>query len=426
MRFANIVRCAGAAIALAMPIHALATVKPVADTDGLIAAIANAAPGDVIELADGVYQPPANLNCTSAGTEAAPIIVRAAHAHAALVRFAAPGTVAEGFKISAPYWRFEGLDIEGACLSDDDCEHAFHLAGNADFTRITGNRIRDFNAQIKSNTAAASSGVFPDDVRVIDNEIYDTRARMTANPVTKIDVVGGRRWIVRGNTIHDFQKNGGDSVSYGAFLKGNSRDGVFERNLVTCENAFSGGVRIGLSFGGGGTSPASICEDGTCTPEHQGGIMRNNLIVKCSDVGIYLNKAANSSLQHNTLYATTGIDVRFAESSADIRNNLVGGLIRNRDGATSSQSGNLTSISNETFAAWFTAPASADFRLVDGGSFVDLGVSAPLVTDDFCGNDRDDGEPDIGALEYDADFACLTTAGGGIDLDRLFADGFES
>lgn len=34
----------------------------------------------------------------------------------------------------------------------------------------------------------------------------------------------------------------GDPISYAAFLKGNSRDGLFERNLVVCERASSGGA----------------------------------------------------------------------------------------------------------------------------------------------------------------------------------------
>ena len=426
MRHVMLVQRVLLAAALIATVPAHAVLKPVSDVGGLTQAIANAAPGDIIELAAGTYDVPGNLNCTAAGSALAPIVVRAASPQAAKLRFNGAGNTVEGFKVLAPYWRFEGLDVEGTCAIDSNCEHAFHLIGDADFTVIAGNHLRDFNAQIKSNNAASGSAAFPDDVQVTDNEIYDTRARSTSNPVTKIDVVGGRRWQVRANTIHDFQKDGGDTISYAAFLKGNSRDGVFERNLVTCTNAFSGGTRIGLSFGGGGTSPGTVCEDGTCIPEHQNGIMRNNLILACSDVGIYLNNATNSRVQHNTLYATSGIDVRFPASTADLRNNLMGGSIRNRDGGTSTQSGNVTGVADVTFAAWFVAPAGADFTLVDGSSFVNLGVDAPLVTDDFCGNDRNDGQPDIGALEYDADFHCTTTIGGGGPSDRLFYDGFES
>ena len=281
-----------------------ARVVPVADVAALRAALQAAAPGDDIVLAAGIYVVDSNLNCAASGTSAAPIRVRAAVPRSVTLRFGSSGGIVEGFRISGAWWQLDGLDVEGACAVDSNCEHAVHVFGDAEHLLLRDNVLRDFNAQLKSNGIAQGGVyVYPDDVIVEYNRFYDTRARNTANPVTKLDVVGGRRWIVRGNTFHDYQKLGGDGVSYAAFLKGNSREGVFERNLVRCSQAFSGGVRLGLSFGGGGTSPDAICEDGSCTPEHQGGIMRNNIVLSCSDVGIYLNKAANTRLQHNTLYA---------------------------------------------------------------------------------------------------------------------------
>lgn len=62
--------------------------------------------------------------------------------------------------------------------------------------------------------------------------------------------------VVEANRISDFEKGGGDTISYAAFLKGNSKDGVFERNLVVCSEHFSGGVRVGLSFRSARTVPA--------------------------------------------------------------------------------------------------------------------------------------------------------------------------
>jgi hypothetical protein len=418
----NAMRVAATMAMLAMAPALHAQIVPVSDATGLRNAINAAAPGQEIVLAPGTYHVVGNLLCDTAATAGAPIVVRAATPRSALIRFDA----VEGFKVSEPHWRFEGLDIEGICAVDSDCEHAFHIFGAADFTVVRNNVVRDFNAQIKSNgDFVGPAFVFPDDALVERNSFYDTRVRNTGNPVTKLDVVGGRRWVVRANTIYDFQKGGGNFVSYAAFLKGNSRDGLFERNLVICERQFSGGVRLGLSFGGGGTSPGSICEDGSCTPEHQNGIMRNNIIVNCPvDVGIYLNAAANSRIQHNTLYNTTGIDVRFSASTADLRNNLLSGQIRNRDGGTHTSAGNLTQVPLASFATWFQAPALANFRLLNGSAIVNLGVAAPLVVDDFCANVRGDGLADIGAVEYDGDGICDTTVGGG-QPGLLFGDGFE-
>ena len=405
--------------ALALPGALCADVVPVATSAELIAAIDGAGPGDVITLATGTYDISQNLSCDVAGTAAAPIVVRASSHLGALIRF----DTLEGFKVSARHWVFEDLDIQGVCAVDSNCEHAFHVFGDADFLVLRRNRVRDFNAQVKSNTSAPGSGIFPDDVVIEGNEFADTAPRQTANPVTKLDVVGGRRWVVRANFIHDFEKAQGDHVSYAASLKGNSRDGLFERNLVICERDHSGGVRLGLSLGGGGSSPGSICEDGTCTPEHQHGTLRNNVIVNCpQDVGIYLNAAADTRIYDNTLIANTGIDVRFAASTADLRNNLVSGQIRNRDGGSSTQSANLTGVTTPQYQQWFADPLAADLTLLEGTAFVDLAEPLAAVPDDYCGHLRP-AEPDRGAIEY-AGITCDTTqAGGGSDL---FRDGFAS
>lgn len=387
------------------PATAHAADTTVHTTAELIAALAAANPGDVITLAPGTYAIGANLRCDRAGTAGAPITVRAATLGSAVIS----STALEGFHVTAPHWRFERLEMRGACTDDSACEHAFHIVGAADDVTILGSRLVDFNAQIKGNGAPVGPGgayVWPDDVVIAGNELFDTRPRNTSNPVTKIDVVGGRRWQVRANYIHDFAKAGGDTISYAAFLKGNSRDGVMERNLVVCERLHRGQVRLGLSLGGGGTSPDAICEDGVCNPEHQGGLLRNNVVAHCpADVGIYLNEAMATRVYHNTLYDTTGVDVRFATSTADLRGNLMTGAIRDRNGGTSTRADNVTGTGNTAFATMFRDPAALDFTLVDGAMIVDRAPALPDVPDDFCAGARS-GTYDVGAIEYVAGRAC--------------------
>jgi hypothetical protein len=368
----------------------------------LYAAVAAAQPGDIIELAAGTYALDSTLGTPRPGTPEAPIIVRGGTLGSAILE----SSVVEAIHVTEAYWQFESLEMHGVCADDSTCEHAFHITGAADATHVTGCRLVDFNAQIKGNgdlVGPSGERVWPDDVQITGNELYDTRARQTANPVTKIDVVGGRRWAIRGNHIHDFEKAQGDFVSYAAFLKGNSRDGVMANNTVVCAQAFTGGTRIGLSLGGGGSGPDSICEDATCTPEHQNGTIHDNLIAHCSDVGIYLNEATATEIAHNTIYDTAGVDVRFAASTATVRNNLVGGAVRDRDGGTHTESNNLVGIAAGDWAAWFVAPDAVDFGLRDGAAFRDQGVVIADLVFDYCGNDRDDGAPDLGALEYDSD-----------------------
>lgn len=399
----------GAALIPALPALLLALIAtraragevPVADVPGLLAAIQAAQPGDTIVLAPGTYEiHQSKIACEAAGTADAPIVVRADTLGTVNLKFDA----VEGFHVRGPFWEFNNLDIEGICAADSDCEHAFHVTGAAESTWLHHNRLHGFNAMVKGNGEPIGPNdtfVWPDDVTIEYNELWNPAPRDTGNPVTPLDIVGGQRWVIRGNFIHDHAKGGGDNISYAAFLKGHSKDGIIERNLVVCELLHTGQVRLGLSLGGGGTGPDSICEDGACKPEHERGTLRNNLIVHCpADVGIYINAGADSQIVHNTLFATAGIDMRFAETTGLVANNILDGKIRDRDGAVTTKMNNLEQAD---LAAWFADPGAYDFTLVDGAALVDLAAPLPAVTDDYCANLRDDGKPDIGAIEYDGD-----------------------
>src|SRR4051812_14035196 len=109
------------AITISIPVSLVAVtaharVVPVADATQLAAAIAAAMPGDEIVLADGTYGL-AGATCGAAGTAAAPIVVRAASPLGAKIQF----NGLEGFKVTAPHWHFEDLDIRGVCGVDSNC-----------------------------------------------------------------------------------------------------------------------------------------------------------------------------------------------------------------------------------------------------------------------------------------------------------------
>ena len=257
---------------------------------------------------------------------------------------------------------------------------------------------------IKGNGKTYGSGKknYPDNALIENNSFYNIAVRRTSRPVTFIDVVGPDNWIIRGNFIADFQKGEGDTISYGAFVKGNASGTIFENNLVIGEYRHTGGVRVGLSLGGGGTG-RPFFRDGKVRFEHTNGIIRNNVIMYCKDVGIYLNKAANTSVIHNLLYKTMGIDVRFPESTAIIKNNLLNGRISDRDGGTSTRSRNII-LRNRLFRKpdsirWFKNPDMADFTLKDGKLIIDKAVPARNLFEDICASPRI-GRPDIGPFEY--------------------------
>lgn len=383
------------------PLPAGSNLVPVANTDELRSAMAVALPGDVLLLAPGDYPLQRTLYAERPGEAGRPVRVLAERPGSVRIRVAT--TV--GFELRAPYWWFEGLDIAGVCADHGDCEHAFHIVGDAHHTVLRNNRLHEFNAPVKINGSERDGRLqTPDDGRIDGNSLYNSGVRLTGNPVTLIDAVAVSGWTVRANLIADFVKGGGDNISYGAFFKGAGSGNVFERNLVICEMNLHPpyGARVGLSFGGGGTG-AQYCRDGRCAAEHFDGRIRNNLILHCNDVGVYLNRAARTEVAHNTLYATLGMDARFPDTDAVFTNNLLDGRIKARDGGRWSGDGNLR-LEAAGFAARFFAPQDADFRLRDGSGIVAAGVPLPQVPDDLCGHVRA-RLPDIGAIEYGLD-AC--------------------
>jgi parallel beta-helix repeat protein len=380
------------------------TVSSAAD---LIAKVRVVNPGDIITLNPGTYNFSAPLSITRAGTSTARITLRARNRGDALLLFN-KNNYTEFLSVSAANWNFQNLVIEGRCgTTDDFCDHAYHLWGAAHGTVIENNILREFNAAIKSNGfTVGSTRVFPNDVQIRNNAIYNSRTRNTSHPIDTIDVVGGKRWIIRANYIADFGQT--DRVSYGAYLKGNSTDGVIERNLVVCSRNHTGGARIGLSLGDGGTGP-SYCEGypsqtTTCNVEHTNGIIRNNIIMNCSDAGIYLNEARNSKVFNNVVYNKNynypnSIEVRFATSTGVlVYNNITSGVIANRDGGTHSAANNLTRVARMTFYNYFLNPDVADYTLKNGTDIVGKGKTS-TVSNDLCGYSRD-STLDIGPIEY--------------------------
>ena len=366
----------------------------------LTTAISGAKAGDTLVLAAGTYKISAKLSCAASGTATAPITVKSATPLTAKIEF----DTVEGFAVTGPYWTFQGLDIKGVCADDNNCEHAFHVTGAATNFTLRGNRIYDFNAQLKVN-AGLIGGTYamPHKGLLEGNEVFDTRARNTGNPVTKFNIDTGDDWIVRANIIRDFWKGSGDNVSYATFMKSGGKNGLYERNLVMCARDTTGGTRIGLSFGGGGTAP-QFCYPGfdaskPCSVEHDGGTMRNNIIANCTDVGIYLNRAKNTKLLHNTLIGTNGVDFRFDTTTGEAHGNVLTGKIRVRDGGVFTGSDNLMDVATTTFAAMYLDPLKGDLRKKgDLSNVLDKGT-ASIVTDDYCARARA-GSHDWGALEH--------------------------
>lgn len=319
---------------LVIPLTAQARQINVSTPPEILSAVNSAHAGDVITVAPGDYELP-GLRLTASGDPQHKIVLRAAK----------PGTVelhsaaVEFMKISGSDWVVEDFDIAGTCTDDSQCEHAFHIVGRADRTIIRGNRIRDYNAHIKGN---GENGHFPGDVLIENNTLFDTRPRVTDNPIAPVDVVGGARWVVRGNLIADFGKEldhppeRTDDWSYAMFLKGNSERGLVAGNIVGCaiDAPPTPSIR-GIALGGSGTGPGLCDKGGDCRTEHRQGTIWGNVVFNCpAEPGIYLFQAQDTLVASNAVAATAGIDAVGIETSARISDNRLDGAIQVLGGAT--------------------------------------------------------------------------------------------
>lgn len=386
------------------------------NVSALIKALSKAQPGDVITLSPGRYRiKQRRLSLGRSGTARNPIVVRAQEFGSVRLELDS----LEGFYVNRAYWVFENLMIRGTCGSHSRCEHAFHVVGNANGITIRNVEAVDFNAPVKVNGQFDSDGGrFPDHGLIHNSAFFNTSVRNTGNPVTLLNINAGNGWVVSSNFIADFAKGRSDKISYAAFMKSNSKNGLFERNLVVCHwrLPIDQGVRVGLSFGGGGSS-ARMSRGGSNATEHTSGVIRNNIIARCpKDVGIYLNKAPNTQIRNNLITDTIGIDVRFTTSSAEIRGNIFDGRIKDRDGGTYNATENLTTSDCSWHARffdecgsghWFANPRTGDYRL-SPDTEITMEHSFTVEPElDFCGQQRDKPITTKGPFQYPISKPCL-------------------
>jgi hypothetical protein len=353
----------------------------------VVSGVEAAVAGDVLEIAPGTYSIPRTLYTRRGGRADAPITLRAAR----------PGTVTlevrqvEGLVVAHPYWTFENLEWRGACRADDDCEHAFHVVGDARAVVVRNNRMLEFSSHVKIN---GHGGRFPDDGLLQFNSLVNSRPRVGEAPATPVDLVAASGWQLLDNRIEGFVKQGSNGVSYGMFMKGAGQHGRIERNVVVCTATAVGqpGLRLGISLGGGG-SDAMACRDKRCDVEFDGAIVANNVVAHCNDAGIDVNKSRAVQVLHNTLVNTQGILLRNTPAEARVAHNVMEGAVRHRAGAV--LNGDVDNRRASDLARWLAAPLALDLRWRE---VPDPVATPPEVPLDFCGRKRAAlSEPGAGA-----------------------------
>jgi hypothetical protein len=343
----------------------------------IVAAVAAAQPGDVLEIAPGRHALPSTLHTRQGGRPEAPITLRAARAGGVTLEVRA----VEGVVVSHPYWIFENLAWKGLCRADDECEHALHIVGAARGTVVRNNHFADFSAHLKIN---GHSGQWPDDGLLQFSTLVNTRPRVGRAPVALVDLVGASGWQILDSHVEGFVKEGSDSVAYGMFMKGGGSGGRIERNVVVCTPAAVGrpGLRLGISIGNGGTG-AEFCRDRRCVAEHDRALVANNVVAHCNDAGIDIATSRAVQVLHNTLVNTQGILVRNPPADARVVNNLLDSAVRARRGTTlSADTGNRRT---GDLGAWLADADALDLRWREAPEPVAAAAEVPL---DFCGRRR--------------------------------------
>ncbi|HZG58843.1 fibronectin type III domain-containing protein [Paenibacillus sp.] len=237
------------------------------------------------------------------------------------------------------------------------------------------------------------------DYGVIKNSRLGYTTAGNNNAVEAIDIIAGMNWKIQNNYFENTYKSVGNGVAYAVFAKGGARGTTIENNEF--RNNFTA-----ISFGGGGTGSAYF-RHGNSAYEHYDGIIRNNVIIKTTDAAVYMNKATNYKVYNNTIFnvgsGVGAIESRYVQSNGLVYNNLMNGIIKNRDGGTHTAAANLTNATID----FMVDAANRNYRLnpLKATAAINTGTSLPSeVPTDFYGDARPYGSGyDIGAVEFSPD-----------------------
>lgn len=370
--------------------------------NALATACQNALPNDTIIVAAGTYTitGASRIMITS---RPGPVLVKGATGNPADVIIQGQGqdnpSVQMVFNLDySPQWTFENITTRNSYY------HGFKFDHNSTDCILRKIVMRDHGESGVKGTSDPSSDLYPDRLLVDQCDIgFTNSSGGTRSVVEGVDGVGVNDWIIRRSVFMNIQKSGNPATAI--FTKGNSSNTIIEQNVFY--NCF-----IGASFGGGGTAPQYF-RNNDMQYEHRNGIIRNNVMIRTTDAGIYINKGKSCKIYNNTVFECyLTIQLRYVESTGYVRNNLVKPspnnsnepIIRLRDGATMlANEANLLAVNS-----YFVQPVGSDnqlnLHLKQGTAPVDGGVNVnPDVTNDYDGNNRPAGNAyDVGAYEYGA------------------------
>ncbi len=287
--------------------------------------------------------------------------------------------------------------------------HAITVNGGGQSPQIYNVRMADAGEQfVKVNPLSFGSGV--DNGRVEYSVMEYTGSPPTTDHgggtgyTNGVDVHAGKGWIIRNSRFENFHTpDNAQNLWNPAILMWNgAEDTLVENNqFIDVDRA----IAFGLLDRAG---------------DHQGGIIRNNMIVMRpnlfstsrraeSDAAILVWSSPATMVLHNTI-VTQGnlnktIELRFNSTGAVIQNNLVDGPISDRSGNSFVQADNVQSQNTDIFKN----VDSGDLHLA--GAVAGITNAVPVLQDarlDFDGQTRGSGSQvsDAGADEVTSSSGC--------------------
>jgi hypothetical protein len=373
-----------------------------AQTAQLASIIAGASAGTTILLADGNYAPLPRLNLMTPG-----VSLRSASGNASAVVLDGNYATDEIIFIGASNVTVAEITVTRAI------NHPIHVSPPDAGPNVTGVRLYrlrlvDGGEQFVKVNPNGARTFWVDEGRLECSTLLLTdagRPHVVSLPglpcyTGGIDAHAARGWVVRRNRFEGFWCTTGLSEHAIHFWSA-SRDTLSEHNVIV-------NCAMGIGYGLGEMGTARVYADnpypGVAYVGHYDGIIRNNVIyahIAGFDTGVALEQARGVRVLHNTIVSTdtvtaffSSIDYRFANTVAEIRNNLVR-RISVRSGATGTVDHNLENVP----LAYFVDVAAQDFHLVASAvNAIDKGVVVPEAGLDM-DNVAHGAAPDLGAYE---------------------------